>query len=204
MGAAVGLTGGIASGKSTVARFFAEEGVPVIDADVVARDVVARGTDGLREVVAAFGDGVLATDGTLDRKALAALVFADQAKRKRLETITHPRIGAESMRRLGAALATGVPYALYEAALLVENGSYRMFAALVLVAASDSAQLARLMARDEITEAEARARLAAQLPLAEKRRVADYVIENDGDLDALRAHTRELHSTLTHRFGAAR
>src|SRR5690349_14282429 len=105
MSAAVGLTGGIASGKSTVARFFAEEGVPVVDADQVARDVVAKGTDGLRDVVAAFGEGVLTEDGSLDRKKLASVVFADEGARKKLESITHPRIGMESMRRIGEALA---------------------------------------------------------------------------------------------------
>ena len=201
MSAAVGLTGGIASGKSTVARFFVEEGVPVVDADRVAREIVAPGSDGLRAVVDAFGEGVLAADGSLDRKKLAALVFADETARKKLEAITHPRIGVESMRRIGEALATGVPYALYEAALLVENGSYKLFPALVLVAASEDEQVRRVMARDGSTEAEARARIAAQLPLAEKRRVASYVIENEGDLDALRARTREVHRELVARFG---
>lgn len=204
MTAIVGLTGGIASGKSTVGRIFRELGVQVVDADLVAREVVAKGSEGLAEVVRAFGEGVLAHDGSLDRKKMGEIVFADPEKRKRLEAITHPRIAARSMAALAALARRGDAYGVYEAALLVENGSHRMMAALVVVAASAETQLRRVMARDGLTEREARARLVAQLPLEEKIAVADHVIWNDGDHAALRARTEEVHRALTERFGGER
>jgi dephospho-CoA kinase len=193
-----GLTGGLASGKSLVAARFRARGLPVIDADLLARDVVAPGTEGLAEVAAAFGAGVLAPDGALDRAALAAVVFGDEAQRKKLNAILHPRIGALGMERAAEIAARGEPLACYEAALLVENGLADAFRPLVVVAVPDDVQVARAMKRDNCTEAEARARLAAQLPLADKVAVADYVIENTGSreeterradevLDAIRA-----------------
>lgn len=179
-----GLTGGIASGKSSVARRFRDRGVPVVDADQVARDVVAPGTDGLAAVVDAFGESVLASDGSLDRKRLAAVAFGDDAARRRLNAILHPRIAARTAQ-LGAELAaSGAPLACYEAALLVENGVADAFRPLVLVAAPEREQIIRAMARDAMTEDEARARIRAQMPIDAKRKVADHVIENDGD----RAH----------------
>lgn len=204
MTAIVGLTGGIASGKSTVGRIFRELGVHVVDADLVAREVVAKGSEGLAEVVRTFGEGVLAADGSLDRKKMGALVFADPEKRKQLEAITHPRIAARSMADLAALAQRGDPYGIYEAALLVENGSYRMMSALVVVAASAETQVRRVMARDGFSAAEAQARLAAQLPLSEKVAVADHVIWNDGDEQALRARTEEVHRALAERFGEAK
>lgn len=179
-----GLTGGIASGKSSVARRFRDRGVPVVDADQVARDVVAPGTEGLAAVVEAFGDGVLAADGSLDRKRLAAVAFADDDARRRLNAILHPRIAVRTAQ-LGAELAaSGAPLACYEAALLVENGVADAFRPLVLVAAPEREQIRRAMARDAMTEDEALARIRAQMPIDAKRKVADHVIENDGD----RAH----------------
>jgi dephospho-CoA kinase len=196
----IGLTGGIASGKSTVGRSFRALGATVVDADEVAREVVARGSDGLAEIVDAFGAGVLAADGALDRKALAAIVFEDEGARRRLERITHPRIFARSMQLMAEAAGRGDALAIYEAALLVENGSYKMMQALVVVAAQEATQIARVCARDGVDEAAARARLAAQLPLDQKVAVADYVIWNDGDRDALEARTREVHAALLARF----
>lgn len=198
--AIVGLTGGIGSGKSTVARFFAEQGVPVVDADRIAREVVEPGTDGLAELVREFGSNVLGPDGRLDRAALGKRVFEDPEARKRLEAILHPRIAQASMARFAELARDGHPYAIYEAALLVENGSYRMMNALVVVTASEATQLARVRARDGLDEAAARARIAAQLPLADKVRVADYVIENDGDLERTRERTLEVHRALLARF----
>jgi dephospho-CoA kinase len=184
-----------------VGRLFRRLGVTVVDADEVAREVVERGSEGLAEIVAAFGDEVLAEDGTLDRKKLAAIVFEDPDARKRLERITHPRIFARSMQLMAAAAARGEPLAIYEAALLVENGSYKMLQALVVVAASAETQVARVASRDGIDEAGARARMAAQMPLEKKIAVADYVIWNDGDLAALETKTREVHAALLARFG---
>jgi len=177
-----GLTGGIASGKSTAAARFRARGVPVIDADELAREVVAPGSEGLREVVAAFGAGVLAEDGSLDRKAVARVVFADGAARKRLEGITHPRITGLSMQRAAALAERGEPLACYEAALIVENGVADAFRPLVVVACPEDVQVARVRARDGATEDEARARIRAQRPLAEKVALADFVIDTSGTL----------------------
>jgi dephospho-CoA kinase len=175
-----GLTGGLASGKSTVAAHLREQGVPVIDADQVARDVVARGTPGLAAVIDAFGEGVLAEDGSLDRARLAALVFNDADKRRRLNGILHPLIGAESARRVAELSARGEALACYEAALLVENGLADAFRPLVVVAVPEEVQVQRSMARDHATEEQARARISAQLPLATKVAAADYVIDTSG------------------------
>jgi dephospho-CoA kinase len=197
----VGLTGGIASGKSTVARLLAARGVPVLDADEVARDVVAPGTEGLAEVVAAFGPQVLGPDGALDRKRLGERVFADAEARARLGAIVHPRIAVESRRRLAALAERGAPYVVYEAALLVENGAYRMFPVLVVVCAPEHARIQRIMERDGLGEAEARARLRAQLDDAEKRAVADFVVDNDGSRADLEAKVVKLDEALRARLG---
>jgi dephospho-CoA kinase len=180
-----GLTGGIASGKSTVGRRFAERGVPVVDADALARAIVEPGTEGLAAIVEAFGAGVLAADGSLDRAALGAIVFGDAEKRKRLERITHPRIAMAGQARMMELASEGHRLACYEAALLVEAGTAAMFRPLVVVAASESVQIARTMQRDHCDEAGARARVRAQKPLAEKIAVADHVIWNDGTRDEL-------------------
>jgi len=180
-----GLTGGIASGKSTVAARFRERGIPVIDADQVARDVVAPGSEGLAVVIEAFGSGTLDEYGALDRKKLAAIAFSDEVSRKRLNGILHPRIGMRTMELSAALAAEGHAVACYEAALLVENGVADSFRPLVVVAAPEAVQIARATERDAMTTGEAEARVRAQLPLAEKRKVADHVIDNDGDLAAL-------------------
>lgn len=196
----VGLTGGIASGKSTVARIFADLGVGVVDADAIAREVVAPGSEGLAEVVETFGTGVLAPDGSLDRKKLGGIVFADADARAKLNAITHPRIGRLSTERM-AALADGpVPYLMYEAALLVETGIFRSFSALVVVAVPRSVQVDRLMRRDGIEQREAEARIDAQLPLEEKTKVADYVIDNSGSDETTRREVTRVHHELRTRF----
>lgn len=187
-----GLTGGIASGKSTVAARFRERGVPVIDADQVARDVVAPGSDGLAAVTAAFGEAVLDPSGALDRKKLAAIAFADEAARKKLNGILHPRIGMRTAELSAELAAAGHAVACYEAALLIENRVADAFRPLVVVAAPEATQIQRAVARDAMTPAEAEARVRAQLPLAEKRKVADHVIENDGDLSRLIARADEV------------
>jgi dephospho-CoA kinase len=196
MTAFIGLTGGIASGKSTVAARFRALGVPVVDADQLAREVVEKGSDGLGEIVRAFGAEVLAEDGTLDRKKLGALVFDDPDARKQLERITHPRIAALSMQRLAELASSGAPYGLYEAALLVENGAYEAMNGLVVVACKPETQLARVMAREGLTQDAARARLAAQSPLEDKLAAATWVIWNDGDRAALEARVDETHRAI--------
>ena len=201
--AVIGLTGGIASGKSVVARELAALGVTVIDADRLARDVVAKGTEGLAEVVRAFGEEVLQPDGTLDRERVAARVFRDADARARLNAIVHPRIGQRSIELIAAAQQTSTPYIVYEAPLLVETGSYRGLAALVVVATSPEVQLTRVIARDGFSEDAAKARLAAQMPLEAKLAVADYVIQNDAGLEELKAQVAKLHDTLCERFVAS-
>lgn len=183
----IGLTGGIASGKSAVAALLRERGHPVIDADQVSRQVVAPGSEGLAAVVEAFGAGVLDDSGGLDRAALGAIVFGDPDARRRLEAITHPRIGVLSGQQLQAALATGAERVFYEAALLVETGRYKEFSALWVVTAPPGTQIERVMARDGLSHGAAQARLDAQMPLAEKIAVADVVIDNSGDRAALSA-----------------
>lgn len=196
----IGLTGGIASGKSTVARILVQQGVAVVDADALAREVVAPGTDGLQEIVQAFGSDVLDADGSLDRKRLGALVFEDSDRRALLNAITHPRIGALSAARISDAQATGSPYVVYEAALLVEGGLYKAMSALIVVAADAAVQTARVGQRDGLTATETSARIAAQLPLADKVAVADYVIENNGSLADLTARTLAVHNQILQRF----
>jgi len=196
----IGLTGGIASGKSTVSGFFAERGIPVVDADQLARQVVAPGTDGLAAVVDAFGDDVLLADGGLDRKRLGSIVFDDPRARRRLEAITHPRIaaaGAEAIQRLQA---DDPPYLLYDAALLVESDRHRLFPALLVVAARPETQVARLVARDGISEAEARRRVESQMPLEDKIEAATWVIWNEGTREDTRTRVAEVDREIRRRF----
>lgn len=172
----------------------------VIDADQIARDVVEKGTEGLAEIVRAFGEGVLGPDGSLDRKELARIAFADDASRAKLEAITHPRISLESMRRAQEAGAAGHPLACYEAALLVERKLADAFRPLVVVSAGEEIQIARAMKRDGASEDEVRARMRAQLPMEQKVAFADYVIANEGDLPSLIARADEVLDTICRGF----
>lgn len=187
-----GLTGGVASGKSTVAAQFRRRGVPVIDADAVARDVVELGSDGLAAVIAAFGEAVVLDDGSLDRAALGAIVFADADKRALLNGIVHPRIGADTQARIAALEEEGVALACYDAPLLVENGLADAFRPLVVVALDEARQIERMCARDGVEVDVARKRIAAQAPLADKVKLADHVIDNSGSLADLHARADEV------------
>lgn len=190
-----GLTGNIGSGKSTVARLLAARGVPVVDADQVAREVVRPGTPALREIAARWPE-VIARDGTLDRKALAARVFSDATERQALNRIVHPRVAAEVATRIGALAAAGHPIAVYEAALIVENRLQEGLDGLIVVTAPEAVQIARLRLRDGMSEDEARARIAAQLPAEEKVRHASVVIENEGSEAELSAQVDRLLAKL--------
>lgn len=192
----IGLTGGIACGKSFVSRLLAERGAIVVDADQVARDVVAPGSQGLAEVVEAFGAGILHPDGTLDREELGATVFGDAAARARLEGILHPAIARESMVQLADAAAQKPPLVVYDAALLIEAGRYDLFRPLVVVSAPPAVQMQRLMARDGLDEAGAKARVAAQMPVADKAKLADHVIDNGGSREATEAQVDALWAAL--------
>jgi dephospho-CoA kinase len=193
----VGLTGGIATGKSTVAGLLRALGCVVIDADVLAREVVAPGQPALAAIAEEFGPGVLAPDGTLDRKALGAVVFADPARRRRLEAITHPAIRARFVETLQALADRGFDgIVVFDAPVMIESGNHRTVDRLVVVITDAATQRARLMARDGIGPEEADRRIASQMPLAEKAKLADHVIDNSGDRAATEAQVRAVHGAL--------
>lgn len=179
----VGLTGGIGSGKSEVTRRLAALGAYVVDADVLAREVVEPGTPGLAAVAAEFGAEVLRPDGSLDRDRLGAIVFADPAARARLNAIVHPLVGAATAERFAAAPADAI--VVHDVPLLVEVGLAAAYDVVLVVAATPETQGSRLVRARGMSADEARSRIAAQAPLADKLAVADFVITNDGSLDDL-------------------
>jgi dephospho-CoA kinase len=188
----VGLTGGIAAGKSTATAFFRERGVPVIDADEVAREVVAPGTPGLAAVVDAFGPQVLQADGTLDRRRLRDIVFADPAQRRHLENILHPLIQDEIRAQLQRLSA---PYCILAVPLLVESPALRALVQRVLVIdVPVEVQIARLMQRDGMSAAQCQAMLAAQASRTQRLEGADDVVDNATDIDTLRRQLEHLHA----------
>lgn len=194
----VGLTGGIASGKSTVSAMFRALGCVVIDADVLAREVVEPGEPALAEIVQAFGPAVLDARGRLDRKALGAIVFAYPERRRQLEAITHPRIRERFARRLEELAADGFRgIVLFDAPVLIESGGHKLMDRLVVVFVDEATQLARLMARDGISREEAERMIRSQMPLAEKAKLADHVIDNSADRATTEARVREVHAALT-------
>jgi len=192
-----GLTGGIGSGKSTVARLLREQGVTVVDADVLAREAVAPGSQGLQQIVDAFGADMLLDDGTLNRAAMGERVFSDDEARQTLNGIVHPEVGRLFMERVQQGIADGLRHMVYEVPLLFENNLDDTFAATVLVAVSPETQLQRVMARDDLTAAQAQARIDSQMPLADKRARADHVVDNDAGEDELRDKVQQLWTTLT-------
>ena len=197
----VGLTGGIACGKSTVAALLRARGVPVLDADQASRAVTAPGSPALAEIAARFGQDLIGPDGVLDRKALGARIVGDPEGRRDLEAITHPRIYAALEAGIAALAAAGHAIAVIEAALMVETGSYRRYDALLVVRASPEVQVLRLCSREGMAEQQARAWLAAQMPVDEKARLATAVIDNDGDRAALEAATERAWATITAKLG---
>jgi dephospho-CoA kinase len=192
----VGLTGGIGSGKSAVSALFVELGAVLVDADLNARAVVAKGTPGLAAVVAAFGDGILRPDGELDREALGRIVFADADKLAALNAIVHPLVGEESARQIAAAEATGAPVLIHDVPLLVENNLQGRYDAVVVVAASPETQLDRLTRLRGMSREDAQARIDAQAPLQDKIAAATYVIDNDGPIEDLPAQVERVWRAL--------
>jgi dephospho-CoA kinase len=190
----VGLTGGVASGKSTVSAMLAELGAVVIDADVLAREVVAPGSEGLAEVVAAFGPGVLTADGDLDRPAMGALVFADEARRRALEAIIHPRVRARAAEMEAQAPQDAV--VVHDIPLLAETGQAGAFDAVVVVDVPTEVQVERMARLRGMPEEDALARIAAQATREERRAVATYVLENTGTLEDLRQRVTEVFEEL--------
>ncbi len=186
----IGLTGGIASGKTIVANFFADLGIPVIDTDVIARDVVAKGAPALVQIRADFGDAVFNDDGVLDRKAMRKLVFSDDSKRRQLEGILHPRIREAAVVQ---AQAVTDPYMIIVVPLLVESPMKALMDRVLVVDCSVDVQLKRLLARDTENEAQACRMIAAQASRDERRAIADDVLLNDTDLDETRRQVDALH-----------
>jgi dephospho-CoA kinase len=199
----IGLTGGIASGKTAVARMLRARGAVVVDADELARQVVAPGQPALAELVERFGPAVLAADGSLDRKRLGAIIFADPEARAAINAITHPRIATRSREEIQAAAERGARIVFYEAALLVENQTYHGLDGLVVVASSPAVQERRLVERDGSSAEDARARIASQLPVEDKKQVATWVIDNEGDLAELEHNVEVVVRQIEGRFGIA-
>lgn len=182
----IGLTGGIATGKSTVSRLLTNQGLVVIDADALAREAVKKDSEGLKSVVAAFGPGVLTNDSELDRKKLGEIVFRDPAKRAVLEGIIHPQVRAMAEKRRRELEASGHAFSFYDVPLLFEKKMKPLFDHVVLVFCSPAIQIQRLMQRDGITQEQAEVRLHAQLPIQDKVDLSDYVIRNEGSLEDLK------------------
>ena len=194
----VGLTGGIASGKSTVSGMLRELGVPVIDADMIAREVVAPGSRALEAIVDAFGEEILTEEKSLNRARLGEIVFSDLSKKKVLEGILHPEIIAEQDRRLKDLEREGrTPVAIVDAAVMIESGSWKRFDSLVVVDCDESQQIGRLRLRNGMSEEEAVRRVDAQMPLSEKVKYADHVIDNRGSIDDTRKQVEELMKLLS-------
>ena len=192
----VGLTGGIATGKSTVARMFEDRGAAVVDADQAARAVVEPGEPALQELVDALGPDILDADGRLDRPAMRERITRDPEAKRVLERITHPAIREWVVQRISEHVARGAPVVMVEAALLVETGGYKMYPTLVVVSCPTEMQIERVIARDGVDRAAARGFIATQLPLANKEAVANHVIRNEGDLAALEARVDEVWTAI--------
>jgi dephospho-CoA kinase len=194
----VGLTGGIGSGKSTVARLLEKRGAVVFDADLLAREAVEPGTPGHAAVIERFGADVLAPGGELDREALASIVFADPSARRDLEEIVHPEVrrlfaeGSEAYRDTDRVVVFSAP-------LLVETGMHTAFEILVVVSATVATQIERLMRQRGMSESSIRARIEAQAPLEDKAAVADFLVDNEGTLDELESQVDRLWNDLSAR-----
>ncbi|TMA79403.1 MAG: dephospho-CoA kinase [Deltaproteobacteria bacterium] len=186
----VGLTGGIASGKSTVAKILERLGAAVINADALSREVVEPGKDAWKEIIDAFGAGVLQPDQSLDRQKLRTVIFNDSDGRKKLEAIIHPRVRALAEEKIREHAVAGYSIIVYEVPLLFEGNLHEWLRPVILVACDVDTQRARLQERDRLTQTEAQKHIDAQMSLTEKRRLADYVIENDGSLADLEQQVR--------------
>ncbi len=198
----VGLTGGIGSGKSTVSAMLEKMGGRIIDADKLAREVVEPGNPAWKDIMREFGEGVLNHDSTINREALAELVFRDEKKRRRLNQITHPRIGERMIELIDRFREQGAPVAIIDAALLIESPATRWIKPVIVVAAGDELKIERIMKRDGAAREEVEKRIRSQMPDREKRKHADYVIENSGDLAGLEEQVRKVWEQVTGRAGS--
>jgi dephospho-CoA kinase len=192
----IGLTGGIASGKTTVAKILERLGAAIVDADTLAREVVEPGRDAWKEIVETFGAEVLHPDQTLDRQKLRATIFDNPAARKKLESIIHPRVRALAEQRIDEHAAAGYKLVVYAVPLLFEGNLHEWLRPVVLVACDIHVQKKRLQQRDRLSAEEAQKHIDAQMSLEEKRRLADYVIENDGNLEDLERQVQAVLSKI--------
>jgi dephospho-CoA kinase len=183
----IGLTGGIASGKSTVSRLLRAKGHPVVDADILSREAVQVGTDGYREVIQAFGPDIVLADGELDRKRIGEIVFANRSKLTQLENIVHPRVRDLAVQKRAQFAAERHPLAFYDVPLLFEKKMQSMFEKTVLVTCTPAVQIQRIVQRDGLTPEAAQRRLSAQMPLSQKLGLADEVVLNNNSLQELEA-----------------
>jgi dephospho-CoA kinase len=186
----VGLTGGIASGKSTVAAILRRLGAAIINADELARAVVEPGREACQEIVATFGSDVLQGDGAIDRRKLREIIFNDAEARKKLESIIHPRVRALAEEKIRALEAAGSALVVYEVPLLFEAQIHQWIRPVIVVACDIDKQKSRLKERDDLSDAEAQSHIEAQMSLEEKRKLADYIIENNGSLADLEAQVK--------------
>ena len=197
----LGLTGGIASGKSTVACFLRGKNLPVVDADVLARRIVEPGQPALQEIAKAFGKEVIQEDGHLDRKALGAMIFGDAERRALLNSITHPLVAQLAQDTFQEHREQGASLLVYEVPLLFEVGLHHIVDASFLVAVSPEVQLKRLMERDQSTEEAAFNRIKSQMSLEEKLKMADFALWNNGSLEQLKSELEQLWPQLLHELG---
>ncbi len=189
------LTGGVASGKSAAAEFFAELGVPIIDTDIIAREVVAPDTNGLRQIIELFGDQVLTANGQLNRRLLREIIFADKQKRQQLEALLHPLIERAALQQLQTLANQSPPpaYAMIAVPLYAETQTFRWADRILVIDVSSQTQINRLQARDQINHDLARKMLAAQTSRQQRLSIADDVIVNEGTLDQLRQYCQQQH-----------
>jgi len=197
----IGLTGGIATGKSTVSNLLKAAHIPIVDADIIARQIVEPGMSGLAKIQATIGDEVLLPDGTLDRKKLGSIIFNDEVKRKKLNKIVHPAVRKAMLWQVLGYWIRGYKYCVVDVPLLIEGGLWKWVGLVVVVYCSDSLQLQRLMQRDGSTREEATSRLSSQLPISQKVPYADIVIDNSGSKQELEGRVNNLIQTLGDKAG---
>ncbi|KAJ7062883.1 CoaE-domain-containing protein [Mycena amicta] len=197
----VGLTGGIATGKSTVSNLLKTKQIPLIDADVLARQVVEPGTPGLAKIVAFFGPDILLPDGSLDRKKLGSIIFNDEAKRRKLNSIVHPAVRRAMLWGVVKNWLKGSKYCVLDVPLLVEGGLWKLCGKVVVVFCSPEVQLERLMKRDDSSKEDASARLNSQLSITDKVSYADDVVDNSGSPEDLERHVNDLVQALERDVG---
>ena len=188
----IGLTGGIAAGKSAVATMLQRLGAKIIDADELAREIVEPGQEAWREIIAAFGREIIRQDQSIDREKLRKKVFEDEQARKRLESITHPRIRTLAQQKIQQLAREGAEIIIYVVPLLFENRLHLWLRPVILVACDSAIQKERLQKRDKLNEGEIRRHLEAQMGLEEKKKLADFIVENDGSLEELEKKVREV------------